>query len=61
MSSASPDELRGILEAHNVIEEAVASAAAYGRLAEAALGTLPPGRERDALGGAPGFLLQRDT
>ena len=61
MSTTSPDELRALLERHNVIEEAVASAAAYGRLAEVALAELPQGLERDALAGAPGFLLQRDT
>ena len=61
LSSTSPAELRALLDSYDVIDEAVASAAAYGRIAEETLATLPEGLERDALAGAPRFLLERDT
>lgn len=60
LGESEAEQLRDMLRRHGTLDRALATAAEHGRMAVAALDTLPPTRERDALIAAPAFLLQRE-
>jgi len=57
---ASPEQLRELLDRHDVLAEVRAVAHEFGRRAVAALDTLPAAPERDLLAAAPSLLIDRD-
>jgi octaprenyl-diphosphate synthase len=58
--AAGETELRAWLDHHDVLHRAREIAAEHGRRAVAALATLPPSPERDALAAAPEYIIDRE-
>jgi len=58
--SASPDDLRRLLDRHDAVGESRRLADEFGRRAVAALAGLPAGPEREALAAAPRYVIDRE-
>jgi octaprenyl-diphosphate synthase len=58
--ATEPAELRQWLDDHQALQRSREIASEYGQRAVAALATLPPGPERDALSVAPGYIIDRE-
>jgi octaprenyl-diphosphate synthase len=56
----TPEALRAMLERHGAVEAARAVAGDFGRRAVAALASLPPGPDVEALAAAPRFVTERE-